>query len=125
MEKLKRREGWQDVVALVIAVWLVVSPFVLNFTEIKSASFTTMTIGLVSLLVTQLGIAKQQPWEERFNLGLAALLMLSPFFLGYFPTTNATLNAVISGLLLAGLAVSAMVLEHSEQRRLQPPTQET
>jgi hypothetical protein len=111
MEKVKRLEGLQDIVTLVIAVWLVVSPFVLNFTDLKSASFTTITIGLISLLVTQLGIAKQQPWEEWFHLALAALLILSPFFLGYFTVANATLNAVVSGLLLAGLAISAMVLE--------------
>ena len=77
-----------------------------------------MIVAAVASLTTQLGLAKQQPWEEWITLSLAIFLAGSPWIFGYGASDAATANAVVSGLLLALFAILAMIDEYSHMRQL-------
>ena len=121
-KRWKGISGWQDVVELVLAAWIFVSPVVLGYFTVVEASITALLVGAIVSLTSQLGIAKQQPWEEWFNLVVAAIFITSPWLFGYSTVVAATLNAVISGLLLAIFAIAALIHEYAELRQLRHPT---
>ena len=116
------KTAWKDVVELITAIYLLLSPFILGFFHVVSASITFLLIGTAVLVISQLGIAKQQPWEEWTNLVLAILLAASPWLFGYYPVTIATASAAISGVILAVMAISAMVEEYSAIRHAEHHT---
>ena len=112
---MKKLEGWQDALEVVVSLWILFSPLALSFGEPK-ASLTFALIGTAVLLVSQLGLAQHLPWEEWTNLALGAVLVVSPWLLGYSHLQVATWNALACGAVLAVLTVSAIVEERMETR---------
>jgi hypothetical protein len=108
----KYPEGWQDAIEILIAVWLIVSPFVLAFSDISNATLTAELIGTAVFAMSQFSAANQKPWEEWFNLILAVFLAVSPFVLGYAGSAIATWNAIISGALIGAFAIASMSHEY-------------
>jgi hypothetical protein len=116
------KTAWKEVVELIIAVYVLLSPFIFGFFDVVSASVTFLLIGTAVLVISQLGIAKQQPWEEWTNLTLAILLTASPWLFGYYAVTIATASAAIAGVVLIIMAISAMVEEYSAIRHAEHRT---
>ena len=121
LRQLKKPSGWQDALELVMAAWIFISPVALGFFFYGAAALTAMFVGGIASLTSQLGIAKQQPWEEWFNIALAIFFGLSPWIFGYTETTIATWNAVISGTILAIFAILSMINEYAELREQKGP----
>jgi hypothetical protein len=106
-------ENWLDPVELLFSVWLLASPFVLGFFDVSSASIVMIAIGSTVFLTAQLGLSNHLPWEEWINLLLAALLIASPWLFGFAGIMAATVNAVVSGIILAILALAALLIDYS------------
>ena len=104
--------GWQDFAELLIALWLVGAPLILGFFHLPTAALSSIAVGALAFLFSQLGIANQQAWEEWINLALALLLLASPWLFGYVVNLTATVNALIGGGLLAVFAIIAMVHDY-------------
>ena len=124
MEPLKlgtHIEGWQDMIELLIATWIVFSPFALGFWNNPSAGLTALAIGSGAIFISQLGLAKQQPWEEWANLALATTLIISPWLFGYAAVAIATWSAIVSGGMLATMAIVSMVSEYNEMHQIHGP----
>jgi hypothetical protein len=117
MTQWKKPSGWQDGVELLVVIWVFVSPVVLRFFAYNAETLTAMSVAAVATLTILLGIAKQQPWEEWFNLSLAVFLAASPWIFGYWTSAGATANAVISGLVLATFAILSMIDEYAQMRQ--------
>ena len=114
-------EGWQDGIEILIAVWLIFSPFLLAYSyDVSNATLASVVIGTAVFAMCQYGAAKQKPWVEWFNLVLAVLLVVSPFVLGYAGSTLATWNAIIPGILLGALAIASMSHEYVQSRMRHP-----
>ncbi len=111
-------EGWQNMLELLVATWIIFSPFALGFWNNPAAGLTTLFIGATAIFISQLGLAKQQPWEEWAILVLAVILIGSPWLFGYATVAAAAWSAVISGGMLAALSVSAMTTEYAEMHRV-------
>lgn len=109
MKERRSFEGWQDTVELLIAVWLCASPFLLGYIENGAATTAALMLGVMIILVSQLGIATQTQWEEWVTILLAALLMGSPWLLSYTHLQLATINALTCGALLIVFCILAMV----------------
>ena len=114
MESVNQKAvGWQDVTELVVLIWVFISPLVLGFFGLNAATIVALSVAAVGSLSSQLGIAKQQPWIEWFNILLALFLALSPWVFGYSAMLQmAMLNAVIAGFVLVVFAVLAMINEY-------------
>jgi uncharacterized membrane-anchored protein len=113
----KTISGWQDAIELAVVAWVFVAPVVLGYFGNNAATLVAMGTAAVASLSTQLGIAKQSPWAEWFNLAFALFLALSPWLFSYSAIQLATLNAVLAGLVLALFAIWAMTSEYMQIQR--------
>ena len=112
----KRLQGWEDTIELLLAVWIIVSPFLLGYFSVASASATMIFIGAILTLTTQLGLSQQEPWEDWVNLILAVSLIVSPWVFGFNTVNIAVINAVASGICVAIFALLSLSHEYSEIR---------
>jgi len=112
-------ENWLDPVELLLATWLLASPFALGFFDVISASIVMIVIGCSVFLIAQLGLSNHLPWEEWVNMLLAALLVASPWLFGFAGIMAATVNAVVSGIALGALALAALWVDYGYQHTQQ------
>lgn len=100
---------WKDVVNLVLGLWLVVSPWALNFRLIEPPTWNAWTVGMVIAVAAAAALIAFNKWEEWVEAALGAWLIVSPFLLGFSMERNATWNQIIVGFLVGALAIwSAM-----------------
>ena len=106
IDKRGSANNWQDWVNLILAVWLFISPWVLNFAEQQRPSWDAWIVGVVVAVLSIAALTQVQVWEEWINLLLGAWLFISPWVLGF--TSNATIswNAWIVGILIFLVAAS-------------------
>lgn len=96
---------WQDAVNAVIGVWLFVSPWALAYASDAMAMSNAIVVG-AALLAAALGaIFVPRAWEEWTELALGVWLIVSPWILGFSALEMAMLCAVVTGLVIAALAL--------------------
>ncbi len=112
----KVTDNWQDIVCLVLGVWLVASPWVLGFTAIQAATWNAVILGFVIVLMSAAELVKFHDWEEWTDVLVGGWLAISPWVLG-FPaeaggTALFTANFVVVGLLVLAMAAWSMIHHH-------------
>lgn len=95
---------WQDGVTLLVGIWVATSAWVLGYGDVDMAMFNGVVIGVALIAAAAGAILLPRAWEEWTELVLGLWLAVSPWLLGYADTIAARNNAVISGLLVLGLA---------------------
>jgi hypothetical protein len=101
---------WQDWVNLVLGLWILLSPWALQFATAEHA-WNAYVVGAGIAILAAAALIVFQPWEEWVNLALGAWLLASPWLLGFSTATIAMWNAVIIGALVvvfAGWALAQM-----------------
>ena len=95
----------QDLINLVLAVWLFISPWIIGFAAETHAAWNAWIVGVVlgALAVATLSVFAE--WEEWVNLVLGLWLIVSPWLLGFMANTNAMATHVVLGVLV--IAASA------------------
>lgn len=106
--------GWQDFIELVIGLWLCASPFFLGFYGNSSATASALLIGVTVLLIAQLGLANEQPWEEWTNIALSSILLISPWLFGYSEIVPATVNVIVCGIFIIGFAILSLQRDYQK-----------
>jgi hypothetical protein len=92
-----RVQHWQDVVSLLLGVWLAVSPFALGFDG--AAAWITVVLGLCVMLFAVEGFVIPSYLEEWGEILLGLALLAAPWAIGY-EQSMATTNSVVAGLLV-------------------------
>ena len=100
-------QRWQDWVNLVLGIWLILSPWILGFSGTPAAMWNAVIVGVVVGLMALMHLRGGPLWEEWVNVVLGIWLILSPWILGFSGMANALWNAVIVGVLVGALALSA------------------
>jgi hypothetical protein len=102
---MKRIGHWQDIVSVVMGVWLIVSPWVLGVHAPLQAIGNFVAIGIVlgAFALTEMFIP--EAWEEWSELVLGAWLIASPWVLEFTDMRVAVQNAVACGLVVSVLAL--------------------
>ena len=100
---MKRNLMFVDWVNLVLAVALVISPWVLAFPA-GAATYNAVIAGLVIGLVAIGAIVAFAQWEEWVNLIVGIWVVIAPFVLGFAAATTAMWAHVVIGLAVAILA---------------------
>lgn len=113
--KLIVKRNLDNVLQLVLAAWLVVSPVLLGYWSERAPTLTLVVVGAIVGGTGQFSIARPGRWQEYSNLILGIFLILSPYIIGFSENTTATVNTIIGGLALGALAIRGIVL----QRRLE------
>jgi hypothetical protein len=66
---------WQDWVNVILGVWLVVSPWVLGFSNHRTASLVAWLAGAAVVLFAAIGAYMREAWEDAITVVLGLVLM--------------------------------------------------
>lgn len=103
---------WQDVGALLVGVWLFISPWILGFSGLGIVAANAWIFGIVIAILAALAIFAYQQWEEWLNAAIGIWVFISPWVLGAAGNVSILWNSLIVGALLLVLALWSVTLEH-------------
>lgn len=107
---MKNIDVWQDWVILAVSGWLFFSPFFLGFATLSNpAAWVAFVCGIALFISASEALVVPDSLEEFVNGGVGLAMIASPWLAGYSSEAAATVNAVLVGLLVLGLAAAAMV----------------
>ncbi|MGO8855406.1 MAG: SPW repeat protein [Steroidobacteraceae bacterium] len=109
---MKRLRDW---VIGGLGFWLMLSPRVLHFSPGHlDAVWNTWLVGVAIILVVAVSrylVDMRSPWEDITTAALGLWLMVSPWVLGFAAHVTERSNSIITGFLVAVLALWAMVVD--------------
>jgi hypothetical protein len=97
---------WQDWVNLVLGGWLFIAPWVLGYSGLRAPAWNSWIIGVVVAAISIAALIQFTEWEEWVNAVLGLWLLISPWVLGFAPSSTPALwNHVVLGIVIGGLAL--------------------
>jgi hypothetical protein len=108
---------WQDVVNLLLGVWIGASPWALGFADaFPLASWNALAVGAAVIVLAAVDLDAPALWEEWLLGALGLWLVLAPWVLGFAQAREPMLSSVVSGALVAALAAWALYAAGSVHR---------
>jgi O-antigen/teichoic acid export membrane protein len=101
-----------NTINLVLAAFLFVSPWLLGFQEVQSASWNAWACGLAIAILAGAALNDLREWEEWTNAALGLWVAIAPWALGFAALTTAMWTHVGVGLAVAVLAAIELWLLH-------------
>jgi hypothetical protein len=108
---MKQVKHWQDPVNAVAGAWLIVSPWVLGFSDMTPAMWTMVATGILLGAVALGATFVPRQWEEWTEVALAAWLAISPWVVGFRGIESALVNAVLVAAVILVLALWVLVTD--------------
>lgn len=105
------KDNWQEILMLLTGIWLFISPVVLRFMPIETAAAIAILVGVLMVSFSMISLAAPYTWVEVSILVFGAILLVSPWLMGYSDAMVPTANAAICGLLIVAMSVLAIVRE--------------
>ena len=102
---------WQDWTSFALGLWLTVSPWVLGYSSVHSATANAAFVGLALALGAHFEAACDVEAPEWLNLAAGLWLVIAPVVLGFSALHVAAANSIAVGSLVAMLAASALSLD--------------
>ena len=110
---------WQDSANLVLGVWLILSPWLLQFAANAGALWNAVVVGVIIAVLALAALIEFREWEEWAGMVLGVWLVVSPWVLGFAATgavvetgaVAATWNFIVVGLLTIALAAWSLWAE--------------
>lgn len=110
MKKLR----WQDMVNIVLGLWLAISPWVLGYAETHTyATWNAIIAGLVIAGIEAIHLDAPSAWEEWTSLVIGLWLIVAPFALGLSTHPNASASTIAVGALVALFAAWVLWISKS------------
>ena len=95
----------QDRIEIAVGIWLLVAPWLLGYAvPFAAAAACASIVGVGVLIVSIDDLRFPNALEEWMDVAFGAGLMASPWIVGYSNIRVATINAVLCGLLITGMA---------------------
>ena len=101
----RKVKHWQDPVNLILGIWMLISPWVLNYSGEAAAMWNAVILGILIGAVAIGALVQPKAWEEWANAVLGIWLVISPWALGFSMSSEPMANAVIVGVVTAALAL--------------------
>jgi len=102
---------WQDVIELILGVWLAFSPWTLGFSDMEAATWNAVVLGAAIGIFALLEMGLPRIWEEWISLAMGLWLVASPFVLGFSSHAVASWSTLATGVMIAVFAAWAMSLD--------------
>jgi SPW repeat len=99
---------WQDPLNLILGLWMVASPWVLDYSAERNPTWNAIILGILIALAALFALFRVMAWEEWGNVVLGVWLVISPWVLGFSGMAQAMSNAVIVGVVVGVLALWAL-----------------
>lgn len=113
--RLNRMVG--DVINLVLAAWLFLSPWIVGFAGSAPASWTAWLTAVAIAVFAVAALAAFAEWEEWINLALGIWALISPWIVGFSGQQAPMLVLFLTGLAVAIVAaVELWILHHPPPR---------
>jgi hypothetical protein len=116
-----RANRWQDWANVILAIWLFISPWVLQFggaaetasagapnapgVAVSHAAWNAWVLGVIVFLVALSAIGNLEVWQEYWSLILGAWIFAAPWALGFVGLPRASWDHWIDGALIFLLAI--------------------
>ena len=100
---------WEDWVGIALGAWLLVSPWVLGYSDEGAAAMNALVLGTILVLQETLELGIHETVEEWFDVVAGIWLLVSPIVLGFTSHAVASANAIVVGMLTILFAVWAML----------------
>lgn len=97
------RMHWQDWTSLALGIWLVVSPWVLGFSDNGVATWNAILFGLGVVALELADVYYPDPWPERVGALMGVWVAVSPIVLGFSAELPAAISTMLAGLLIVAL----------------------
>jgi SPW repeat len=104
MANIMENKHPQDLVNLVLAVLLFLSPWVLGYSTLQPAAWNAWISAVVIAVIAIGALSVFREWEEWLNLIAGVWVVIAPWVLGFAAATNAMWTHVVLGLLVAAAA---------------------
>ena len=102
------KEQWQDIVSLLLALWLLASPWILQFQGTIPAMWNSVILGAIIAVASGAALVRFHEWEEWVDMIMELWLIVAPWVLGYSTMMAAAWNHVLVGLVTIGMAAWAI-----------------
>lgn len=100
--------NWLNWLVAVAGLWQLVSPFILNYSDLTVAMWNAIIVGVVLIVLGAWAALNKEARSGRILDWISAILgvwlVASPFVLGYSATATAMWNNIIVGLVVLVLA---------------------
>lgn len=107
---------WQDLVNLVLGVWLFISPWALGFTS-PAAAWDAWVFGVIVAAISIGAMTQFALWQEWVNVVVGIWLLISPWVLGFAGVDTA---AEMWNFVAVGIVVGVLALWDAMSHREQP-----
>lgn len=96
---------WQDWIAILLGVWLIVSPWQLDFSLHHAATANACGLGVVLVVFNLISVARLlEQGQEIVNILAGGWLLLSPYSLDFAQIRNPTIDVLAVGAAIIFLA---------------------
>jgi hypothetical protein len=124
MRRPARENYWQDWANAILAVWLFISPWVLQFGTgapaadgavhtgllgtVQAAAWNAWVLGVIVFLVAISAISRMDFWQEYVNIVLSIWVFIAPWVLGFAMLSGAAWDHWIVGVLIFLFSISVL-----------------
>lgn len=108
---MKELKHWQDPMNALLGIWVLLSPWALGFQGMTMAMSNAVIIGLALIAAALGAIFVPRAWEEWTEGALGLWMVISPWALGFSTHDHATMNALVSGMVIVALALWTLMTD--------------
>ena len=112
---MTRLNRWQDLVNAALGVWLVASPWLLDFDDGGWAMWNAVIVGVLLAGLAFGAFFVPRAWKEWAQGGVALWLVASPWALAFSNREEPMLNALWVGVAVLALALWALLANKPER----------
>jgi len=109
---MKRETMFGDVINIVLAAWLFLSPWIVGFAGVTAAGWTAWLTAIAIGIFAIAALTALAEWEEWINLVLGLWLLVSPWVLGISGQYGPTLTLCLTGIAVSVVAAIEIWVMH-------------
>lgn len=96
---------WREFGGLVLALWLVISPWALAYQAQSGPAWNAVIVGMLIGVSALYSLFRASAWADRANVIMGLWMMASPWVLGFAGLPSPMFNAGFVGLAVFALAL--------------------
>jgi hypothetical protein len=102
---------WQDVVNVLVGIWLVISPWILGFNNESQAMVLAVALGVALLAAAAGALVLPRAWEEWSEALVGLVAIVSPWAIGMQSNIAFRNSAIIAGAIAVVMAGWTLVAD--------------